>query len=219
MRRFLQGLTAVVLLSSALATPARAELVDYGDGLIYDTVQDLTWLDLTFEHPEHQWMLVDGSCVLGNGCDWNYTWTGANAWTQNLTYAGFDDWRLPAIVGPSRSELTNMLEQIGWTFYRESDRLPLGHDEYADHYYVSGGQGPFQYPLQYYYSWLYGHTGYYHSGFDGPFDFPDNWDSFAGNIYAVREGAPVHQVPELSTLSAAMLGIASLVAVRRRQRR
>ena len=37
------GLAALVLVI-ALATPARADLIDLGNGMIYDTVQDLTWV-------------------------------------------------------------------------------------------------------------------------------------------------------------------------------
>ena len=63
---------------------AHALLVDRGNGMIYDTDQDLTWLQ-----------------------DWNLRYTGgysnigrvggvaAMQWAQGLVFGGFDDWRLP----------------------------------------------------------------------------------------------------------------------------
>jgi len=53
-------------------------LVDRGGGMIYDTVQNITWLQ-----------------------NWNtnglMNWTTANAWANNLVYGGFSDWRLPTL--------------------------------------------------------------------------------------------------------------------------
>jgi hypothetical protein len=41
MRKLLGGTCLCVL---AFSGPAQAELIDLGNGMIYDTVQDLTWL-------------------------------------------------------------------------------------------------------------------------------------------------------------------------------
>lgn len=198
-------------------------MINYGDGLIYDTLQNLTWLDLAFEHPEHG---VRGGCsILYSDCDWNYTWPGAVEWTQNLTYAGFDDWRLPLsqpydplriFVSP-RSELMGMLEQIdGWAFTEWDSGNPLTDSSPFNVMYTEGGQGPFQYPLRYAWSWIGNSVGYYHTGFFGaPFDFPDDWTWHAtGTIYAVREGAPTNRVPEPTTLSAVLLGLAGFFGLR-----
>ena len=55
-----------------------AALIDRGNGLIYDTAQDLTWT---------QDAGMSGS---------RSSWDDAMAWAENLEYRGFDDWRLPA---------------------------------------------------------------------------------------------------------------------------
>ncbi len=72
---------AVTLL--LLANTVRAELIDQGDGLIYDTVLDITWLQ-------------DANYAFTSGYDddGNMTWYDAVEWADKLVYAGFDDWRL-----------------------------------------------------------------------------------------------------------------------------
>lgn len=59
-------------------TASRAELIDRGNGLIYDTVQDLTW--------------TQNAGLSG----YKSSWGAARDWAENLVYGGFDDWRLPA---------------------------------------------------------------------------------------------------------------------------
>ncbi len=57
---------------------SRAELYDRGNGLIYDDVLDITWLQN----------------ALSGG---NKNWDTAIEWAANLEYQGFDDWRLPSM--------------------------------------------------------------------------------------------------------------------------
>lgn len=59
------------------ATQAAAELIDRGNGLIYDSVQDLTWTQN------------------GGLSGFRTSVADAVAWAENLVYGGFDDWRLP----------------------------------------------------------------------------------------------------------------------------
>ena len=60
------------------AEAARAELHDRGNGLIYDDVLDITWLQ---------------NAVSGG----NKNWKQAVEWAANLDYEGFEDWRLPSM--------------------------------------------------------------------------------------------------------------------------
>ena len=58
---------------------AQAALIDRGGGLIYDDVQNITWMQ-----------------------DANYSgtlmnWSEANAWAADLVYGGYSDWRLPTV--------------------------------------------------------------------------------------------------------------------------
>ena len=68
-----------VLCASALAfmsTATHAALVDRGGGLIYDSDQDVTWLQ-------------------NAGLSGSLKWGQAMTWAENLVFGGFDDWRLP----------------------------------------------------------------------------------------------------------------------------
>lgn len=75
----------IVLLSS-LSLPATAALYDRGNGLIYDDVLNITWL----QNANLQGTQAGDS----NG---NFIWTEGKEWVDDLVYAGFDDWRMPSI--------------------------------------------------------------------------------------------------------------------------
>jgi hypothetical protein len=86
----------LVALGLACAGGADAALVDRGNGLIYDTVLDVTWLQnanaaagSSFDDGE---LTTDGIM----------TWASAMSWVDGLTYADstgtvYSDWRLPQI--------------------------------------------------------------------------------------------------------------------------
>ena len=77
MKKFLPVLP-ILALGELSAGAARAELHDRGNGLIYDDVLDITWLQ---------------NAVTGG----DKKWKDAVDWAANLEYAGFDDWRLPSM--------------------------------------------------------------------------------------------------------------------------
>lgn len=63
-----------------------AALIDRGNGLIYDDVLNVTWVqDVALAQ------------TLGQDSDGRFDWSGANAWVSQLVYAGYDDWRLPTL--------------------------------------------------------------------------------------------------------------------------
>lgn len=76
MKSLFRALLAVCAMS--MASGVSATLIDRGNGLIYDDVLDITWL---------QDANLDG---LKTGFD-------AVAWADTLVYEGYDDWRLPYI--------------------------------------------------------------------------------------------------------------------------
>jgi hypothetical protein len=103
---------------------ARPALYDRGGGLLYDDVQDLTWLqDGNYAATELTDARRDAIIAAVNSANpsWlggrtlseadfrkfagNYTgqmsWWGAMAWADQLVYAGLDDWRLPILMLPS----------------------------------------------------------------------------------------------------------------------
>ncbi len=69
-----------------LAPGAHAELIDRGNGLIYDTVMNITWMS-DFNYAQTSGYSPD---------DGRMTRDEALEWAAQLVYGGFDDWRLPA---------------------------------------------------------------------------------------------------------------------------
>ena len=80
--------TRRVLAASLLAGTihaAGAALIDRGGGMIYDTQQNITWLQDFNAH--------------GGTMDWS----AAQNWAANLSHGGYDDWRLPNTLQPDPS--------------------------------------------------------------------------------------------------------------------
>ena len=76
----------LVVVLILLSNTVRAELIDRGNGLIYDTVLDITWLqDANYAQTS------------GYDDDGKMTWYEATVWADQLVYEGFDDWRLASI--------------------------------------------------------------------------------------------------------------------------
>jgi hypothetical protein len=76
------GLHSVGQLAFGLVSTMQAQLIDRGNGMIYDSDQDLTWLQ-------------DANYARTSGCDldWIMTWHQAMAWAGGLVFNGFDDGR------------------------------------------------------------------------------------------------------------------------------
>ena len=206
-----RSLVAIALLVGLPSREARAELIDYGRGLIYDTVQDLTWLDPAFAQPLHA---LGGTqprdCEIVR-CDWNYTWPGAAAWTDGLTYEGYDDWRLPDKfdVGPfgGDNELRRALAQLsGWQFG------PVGTNSFE--LLQAGDWGPFQARPEYWFVWMDERFTYTSGAAGDGYDFPDQLAS-SRHVRAVRSGAPTSKVPEPSTLALVAAGALAVARFRR----
>ena len=70
---------ASILMAALLTSQANAGLIDRGNGLIYDDVLDITWLQDT------------------NLAGTTMNWDDSVAWAAGLNYQGFDDWRLPTV--------------------------------------------------------------------------------------------------------------------------
>jgi len=84
-------------LISLFYSSANATLWDRGNGLIYDDVQDITWLQ-------------DANYSVSSGYDddGEMYWDAAVAWADQLTFAGYQDWRLPATIFPDNTCSNNV---------------------------------------------------------------------------------------------------------------
>ncbi len=134
--------SVLTVLSISLSGVAQADLIDRGNGLIYDSAQDITWLQ------DANYAKTSGYAA-ANATDTRYTahtnttntilpsgrmgWTAANTWVNQLVYEGFDDWRLPTLSpdgGLQNSELLYMhyvnLGNRGFLYTRpDRDGLPF----------------------------------------------------------------------------------------------
>ncbi len=79
-----QGLYVGAMLLG-LSTTTQAILIDRGNGMIYDSDQNITWM----ADANHSQKRMD--------------WDEAMKWASDLTYGGFHDWRLPATLEPDPS--------------------------------------------------------------------------------------------------------------------
>lgn len=78
---------SMLAISALLSGTAQASLIDRGNGLIYDSDLNITWLQNA--------NLAQTSAYDADG---RMTWADAKAWAAQLSFAGFNDWRLPALT-------------------------------------------------------------------------------------------------------------------------
>ena len=112
----------------AISGGAQATLIDRGSGLIYDDVLNITWLqDANYAKTS------------GYDADGQMNWANANAWAANLSYGGYDDWRLPTMVdtGPSGCDFAESGTDCGYNVQTVSGSTV--YSEMAYMYYVNLG--------------------------------------------------------------------------------
>lgn len=73
------SILSTLIMVIVLSVPARAALVDMGDGTVYDTDLQISWLK-------------------DAGMGGKQEWEGAVDWAEELVFAGFDNWRLPIVT-------------------------------------------------------------------------------------------------------------------------
>lgn len=83
----LRRIISIVALGLGLSAAANATLINRGNGMIYDSDQNLTWLqDANYAKTS------------GYDADGAMNWNDAMAWAEGLSYGGYNDWRLPTIT-------------------------------------------------------------------------------------------------------------------------
>lgn len=81
----LSTLTSLIV-AGLFTVSANAALYDRGNGMIYDDVLDITWLQ------DANYAKTTGYTSNRKGY---MNWSEAITWADQLVYGGFDDWRLP----------------------------------------------------------------------------------------------------------------------------
>lgn len=84
MKRISLYVMPLALILGFTVSPTHASLVDVGNGMVYDTVLDITWLQ-------------NANYAMSSGYDADglMTWDEANTWATTLYYGGTGGWRLP----------------------------------------------------------------------------------------------------------------------------
>lgn len=79
--------TLALMAGLSIMGNAHAALIDRGSGLIYDDILNITWLqDANYAKTS------------GYDADGRMAWDDAMAWAANLSFGGYDDWRLPTMI-------------------------------------------------------------------------------------------------------------------------
>jgi len=200
---------------SVATLSAQAALVARPGGMVYDTVQNITWLQ-----------------------NWNtnglMNWSTANNWVNDLVYGGFDDWRLPTTNTTASSNCSGNFNpgggfpqqyfgfnctgsELGHMFYNEfgatagqsilagsnAANLALFTNVQSLDYWSGTEYAPN--PGD---AWVFSSSDGY-QGFDSKFS--------ALYAVAVRPGDVAAAVPEPQTLALALLALGATMVVRRRR--
>jgi hypothetical protein len=108
----------VLFAISAFSDAANALLIDYGNGLIYDKSQNLTWLqDANYANTSNTAIKPDEYGRM--------FWTDASNWADDLDYKGYEDWRLPSVLEMQYMFYTNLEGVVG-------SAISTKHNEFYD---------------------------------------------------------------------------------------
>jgi len=177
-----------------------ATLYDRGNGMIYSSILDMTWLQNT-----HSYGM--------------FTWNEAVEWADNLEYRGYNDWRLPtSYVNDGEYEKNS---EFGILYHNE-----LGNDWRLSWYGLPFNSGPFvlssiaywssgenessnpNYPSE---DWA---LGFFWD--DGTVFLAPKTTEY--NVWAVRDG-DVHPIPETTTLLLFGSGLVGLFGAKIRKKK
>ena len=129
MSRRLPGCIVLGLLS----VNSQAALFDRGNGMIYDNVLDVTWLQDANYANTSGYVTAGGRAVSANAG--RMTWDEATTWAAQLNYGGFNDWRLPGVKPINGVNFQIAVSFNGSTDFGEHITSPQSEMSYM--YYVN----------------------------------------------------------------------------------
>lgn len=225
MKLLTKALLSTLVLTASLS--AQATLFDRGNGMIYDSDQNLTWLQ------DANYAQTSGYAAGGV-----MTWDAANTWASSLTVGGFTDWRL-ASINPNDTDgcnYSNNGTDCGYNVDTSTSELAYMFYDILGNIAQFDTSGNYQsgYGLQNTSAdgvdFLNLQSNFYWSGTEYALDsdyawFFDTYGSLQGTAYnlnafyswAVRSGDVASQaVPEPSILALFGLGVFGIAVARRR---
>ncbi len=161
-------LKKLALLVLAMSANANATLIDRGNGLIYDSNNNVTWtadanLRATLGLP-HAASSGSGNITAGS-----VYWSVANTWAANLVFGGIDNWRLASVT-----EFNSLFSDIGGV---DGTSIVATHNSTYDLFFNIIPNGV---PASGYGSWT---NSYWATGSGGAvcgFSFGGSWTSTPG---------------------------------------
>lgn len=187
-----QGLLVIaIVIAIGFSASAHATLIDMRDGTIYDSDTQLSWLR-------------DAS--LGG----YRTWSDAISWSDNLVFAGFDDWRLPSAMPWQQSG------EIGHLYFSELGNVsggvsppntgPFINVSLSSNYWLSSESFP---DMAWVFSWEWGY----------PVGLNTDLKVYPNHVWVVRSGDRSSSVPEPGTLLLLGAGLSGVILFSKRFRR
>ena len=89
--------TLIAAAVAACSLSAQAALQSRDGGMVYDTATNLTWL-ADWNSPAGTLYDTDPPGAGNTATDGQLRWVDANNWANDLSFGGFEDWRLPTAV-------------------------------------------------------------------------------------------------------------------------
>jgi hypothetical protein len=214
----MKSLTAVLVaaVTTAFSGLAHAELFSRGGNMVYDSYSNITWL------ADANYAFTSGYSTADGG---RMSWGDANAWASNLTYGGYNDWRLPTTNTPSNTDVgaLTVFSEMGHLAYYDQVSPANGpfRNVQGDTYWL-GTSGPIP-DTHYTFGMTLANAGGGAGGGGGEYGTQSFGSDSRGDInyaWAVRSGdvAAVAAVPEPETYAMMMAGLGMLGVIARRRK-
>ncbi|MDA8978183.1 hypothetical protein N9H21_02585 [bacterium] len=222
----------VACLFVVISPSSHAALYDRGNGLIYDDVLDITWMqDANYAQTSgYAAANAVGSQSLwetgyGIQADGRMGLAAGNTWAAQLEYGGYDDWRLPSAGSTPTDGYNVTTGELGHMYYNNLGNT--AHGSIKSWFFTDatpgGGTESFL-NVQWDYGYWYRDEDYLNSSDVWAFYTRSGWQSYTAgtsdalSIWAVRDG-DVSTVPIPTTAWLFGSALAGLLVARRKNKK